>query len=988
MAYGTKYTIQGTNEQTGDTWNAYIKQRDYTGSNTDLEPGNPPISISYRRAGFYSSDNMWNVATSTCEVSFYDDTTGKLIEVLDADDEGYQIVIENTTQGETEWTGFVIPDSYEYSLYAPSISRIRAVDRLEDLKRVAYANGAVPYTGRDTLIGVITDCLKETNLDLGLATHCMWYPHFSSNNLTTADDVLLSLKVDRDIFVNDDGDPFSCFDVLEQVLISFQLQLYQVENRWFITQRKKNIFSSGGDVFVVFYYDKDGAVDSPTTGGLTARKEVSVNANSSEFALSPSVGGTVPIGTASITYFHGTPTEGLLQNTGFQDDIQTSAGSGTDNWRPGGVMATATLDSPGVGSSLTGDLKSTQALYLESIYESTTGFTGVADAIANLNDYVEQTTSGTLIGGSNITLHIGFNYRINQVEGATPYQGIIYLFVEVHIGSYKLYRSSHTGSYAWSTSPGTDEEKLPFEVTISNAADSEKTFVTPALDDGGTPISGNVYFKIYAPTEDKHNSPNTAKVDTVAFDEITLTVVDTNEGEEVNTATQISLTYEDNVNRSEPGVPTVLFGDGPDAGYSARLTATDSAAGDVTITDNWSYLPSAASSGFSLHQFWANQLLKEYGKSNRKIRASIWTSSTSDAPKPYHSLVFENPHNTVTYDYTWNELTWRPASSKQVLTGSFVQFQETVTADQICTVNVKANTSLLESISIAAGLPCLTTTDFTPTEAATHVYWVDAGGKLRKAQITDTPTWSIQDLDTIATGRAFRHIRVAQSAGYIFTIEEFTATGTYYIMRRNLEGDDETTLLTFSGSIIPVNFAVDRASNYIFIAEDDSTVSVGHSMEIYNYSGTAISTHDSELGGAPAWPAVSPDGVDYWYRHTQTGVDQLRKNGTDLPHNSPLSESDDQDTMLIDKDAATIFIFSSAANKIVSLPIAGGSESDVITGLSTGEGMGYDRINQKLYYPTSTIGDISRCDYDGSNSVQVIEGGAGASAISAICLGV
>ena len=270
---------------------------------------------------------------------------------------------------------------------------------------------------------------------------------------------------------------------------------------------------------------------------------------------------------------------------------------------------------------------------------------------------------------------------------------------------------------------------------------------------------------------------------------------------------------------------------------------------------------------------------------------------------------------------------------------------------------------------------------------ATHVYWVTVTG-LYKAEITDTPTFTINSLDTITTGREFRHIKVDQSSSYIFTIEELTASNTYYVVRRDLGGANETTLLTFSGSILPLNFAVDRVNKLLFVAEDDTTVSVGHTMELYTYAGAASSTHDSEAGGSPAWPAVTPDGVDYWYRHVQSGVDELRKNGTDLPHNSPLSESDDQDTMLIDKDEGTIFIFNTAANKVVSLPIAGGSESDVVTGITAGEGMGYDRLNQKLYTANGTVGQIQRCDYDGSNVETAINHGASPPTIKGICLGV
>ena len=125
------------------------------------------------------------------------------------------------------------------------------------------------------------------------------------------------------------------------------------------------------------------------------------------------------------------------------------------------------------------------------------------------------------------------------------------------------------------------------------------TINTPALDDGGTPISGAVFVRIWSPTEDKNaGASNLAQVDRVGFDNVTLNVLD--DGQEVPTATQINLTYERNVNRSENKIPTLLIGDGPDTGYKSRLTATTSTGGSVNITENWSYLPSTTTPSFSL----------------------------------------------------------------------------------------------------------------------------------------------------------------------------------------------------------------------------------------------------------------------------------------------------------------------------------------------------------------------------------------------------
>ena len=49
--------------------------------------------------------------------------------------------------------------------------------------------------------------------------------------------------------------------------------------------------AAGSDVYKVFYYDKDGAADSPSTGELTAYKEVAVDTDSTSFVIAPSATG-------------------------------------------------------------------------------------------------------------------------------------------------------------------------------------------------------------------------------------------------------------------------------------------------------------------------------------------------------------------------------------------------------------------------------------------------------------------------------------------------------------------------------------------------------------------------------------------------------------------------------------------------------------------------------------------------------------------------
>ena len=1049
MPYTTKYTIETTQPVLDDTIRVSIQERDYSGSSTELDPGDVLAEITYTPIGFYGDTPHWNVSRSVCRVGFYDDTTGKLAEVLSGDDEQYKILVENTTQSTDLWSGFVINDSYSYRLYQPGISYVRATDRIEDLQSIPYSQGGgVFYAGRATLLEVLTRCLDSTSLSLGFATHMNWFPHIGTNDLDTTDDPMVNLRLDQDNFFDDDGNPFSKFTVLEQVLMRFQLQLFQCESRWFVIQRKRNVFGSGTDVFKTYNYTSAGVADSPSTTNQPARKEVSVDTDSGSFFITPAVVGSVPYGSVKSTYYHKDPFDGLFSDLSFEVGLQdTVGGTPLVDEGLGLAVGATTISFDGVTASVNIpadryfriDSDSTNTLYKfteaaevngsgeatdvpiqppiqEAIadndaitfYEDIGGwerFSSVHSTTSNgqnLTDddvkalrldvefaasdafgvWVRQQSKEEVGGTTGQVLKTGWNIK---ASGTTATTDVFFAYKIYVVGTSTTWyhRASDT---TWQTSdPGVNKINM-YDFGWLDDQWHKVNIVTDDLNDGSNDIQGDLFIEFYEGREDDTGGSQT--IDYIYVDNVDKPVIILSDGTPSNEATQVLLTYNGNVNRAEPALPTLISGDGPSSSHISRLTVYDSAGAEQSITSNWSYLPSVSDSGFSLDQFWSNQLLKEFSLPNRKIRGDVFVRSDTSTPRPFHYLVVENPNNTAKYDYTWQDLIWRPASHTGILSGTFVQFQEGRSADRICSVDVKPNTSLLSSIDPLAGLVCDSTEAFTPVEGATHVYWVDDGGALRKAAIQTSLTWTITELDTITSGRDFLHVRVDQAAGYIFTLENNTSDSTKYIVRRNLDGGDETTIVTLAyGSYTFTQIAVDRVNSQLFVVYESVTPTTGFEVRLYDYTGTLDSTYGSEATGDAGWPCITPDGVDYWYRYTQGATDELRKNGVDLTHNSPLSTSTGNDTMLIDKDDEKIFIFSSGSQKIVSLPISGGSESDVVTGLVYGNGMGFDRLNQKLYY-NGANGDIYRCDYDGSNAEEVVDGGVGPDDIQGICLGV
>ena len=86
------------------------------------------------------------------------------------------------------WTGFVVPDSYGYSPYQRGTARVVATDRLGTLFGSAYlqSTGYV-YSGRQSIIQIIANCMEKVISGLAFSTHFQWFPYIGTNDLTATD---------------------------------------------------------------------------------------------------------------------------------------------------------------------------------------------------------------------------------------------------------------------------------------------------------------------------------------------------------------------------------------------------------------------------------------------------------------------------------------------------------------------------------------------------------------------------------------------------------------------------------------------------------------------------------------------------------------------------------------------------------------------------------------------------------------------------------
>lgn len=927
MAYANKWQITANYAPTGSTVTVYIQERDYSGSIIPLETGSPPALIEYLPIGKHGGFPWWNLASNSCTVSFYDDPSGKLSEILDGDDEQFKLLVY--FGGDFEYVGFITQDSYRYSLYSNSINTISATDRIDQLYDIGYVKSDnTNYVGRATIIEILSRCLDSTGLELGFATHVNWYPYLSSNNLTSSDDVLANLRLDQDAFFDDDGNPYSKGDILEQVLLGFQCRLYQVGGRWMIHQRKKSIIDvSGTEYFTCFHYDKDGVAEGTPTANYLAYQEVSFSSSTDNQILNATASGTAPIGEASRIYLHGNPFDGIMSNLSFEENMRATIdgtilvdgiqgpefetamdGFAASETVPEGVPFTiagddqvfksSELQGASVGGNLTVKhdpkrLFTTTDNAAVTFYEDQGGwhnpsglFTLADEGEGDSDDdvralqvpvdfdvsaglsydtYVRQTSAGDFAGGAGTKLKTGWKIIVPGIDAISS--GFKHAF-KIYVTGSSTWYYKHSDT-TWTTTDTLNEVDL---LGKGFNTWSPLNITTAELLDGSTPITGPLTIEFW---EGKEIDPGSGSQNVFEYyiDNVIEPIIVLSDGSPSNEATQTLLTYTGNVNRYKPPAPALIFGDGPTAGHISRLTVLDSTGAEQELTSNWSFLPNSANSGFSLDQFGANQWIREFGKMNKVIDGAIWSKASSNPPRPYHQFKIKSAASDTEDVYDWtNYFALNLASHKDLIRTSFTQFQERLIADQLCSVDIKPSSQLLAGIDINQGIVCDGTEDFNPNISPTHVYFSNSD-KIKKAAILDSGSYTIETIkSSITTGRSIDEIRVDEGDGWIFVKETVdSSTDDRYLVRYKIDGTDQNDIVSWTSSPTYklAAFALARQSSKIYCMEV-TVATNGYRVTRRDYDGTleaTLFTDSDHVAGAQGHGiAVSSDETYIFFR--------------------------------------------------------------------------------------------------------------------------
>ena len=236
--YGTIYRVE-FDDLNGNTNRFDIQERDYSGSVTEVTSGNTPLIYNKYPS---SVDNFYKspINSSSIDVTLISDTNFKYRDLFTQDDKKYRgIWYLNIGAGLVEkWRGFLLPSQFSESyISTPYETTFTFIDSLEILKRYSFLEIGGAYYGNDvSIIRTIARCLDKTGLELRIKTGINVYS--STMNQTSSDDPLNQAFINNDTFY-DEGEPISCYHVLEALLLPFGARIYQWENSWWITSIKE-----------------------------------------------------------------------------------------------------------------------------------------------------------------------------------------------------------------------------------------------------------------------------------------------------------------------------------------------------------------------------------------------------------------------------------------------------------------------------------------------------------------------------------------------------------------------------------------------------------------------------------------------------------------------------------------------------------------------------------------------------------------------------
>lgn len=226
MAYGLLYYNEFTQAKTLGTVRINISKLNYTGASYIKkigcvlavgEPGDEPTEP---------------IKKTFLKLSLISETDQEFIQFFTNNDKEFKV--DYLLNGNLIASGFIESDSYSEPYYSDRNYNINinAKDNLGSIENDDFVDeNRNQYTGLDSALNIITKCLAKTGLTLPIVDEINIFAEGMTETSTLAQEY-----INQEGFVDSDGKPYNCQDVIIKILEGHTAQLRQLNGQWVIRE--------------------------------------------------------------------------------------------------------------------------------------------------------------------------------------------------------------------------------------------------------------------------------------------------------------------------------------------------------------------------------------------------------------------------------------------------------------------------------------------------------------------------------------------------------------------------------------------------------------------------------------------------------------------------------------------------------------------------------------------------------------------------------
>ena len=236
MSYGAKYIMQAYDRR-GTLVLATILQKGYSGSSQVIDGGVPPLKITWDTSEDNKNDT---IKGSSCTITLNCPGNMFFYDLYTSDPTQFMVKVEINSI--LVWLGYLLPEQYSEPYAAAEAGYfvdIVATDRLAALKDLDYLNGASNYTGRVLIMDVLRNILDKIALwnNTGSGQYIIGLNLLETHNTDSdSTNALIQNYEYNEKYLNDDGTPWKCWDVLSNIMKEFGCRILQYAGNWHITR--------------------------------------------------------------------------------------------------------------------------------------------------------------------------------------------------------------------------------------------------------------------------------------------------------------------------------------------------------------------------------------------------------------------------------------------------------------------------------------------------------------------------------------------------------------------------------------------------------------------------------------------------------------------------------------------------------------------------------------------------------------------------------